>query len=315
MNAVQFSDALGEVNDKYVMEAIAYERRRKRGWLKWGAWAACLGLILTAAIAALPGVLKGPVMPPPAPDPGPVAGGDEQSGTELPQPPGGQAVIINWDNVAVNESESLAPDAARLYRDPDLYLVESWGEEEVTAFYGWNLAPGYIPEGLSDGGRSAAAGVWRERATGGIVEEQAGRGFWSDFWEDGSPKSGDGLYIPTGFTVTASRLGILHCAIYLPDESRTTDFGGVPVTLIHCSLPYGPYDRTRRDPSGLHYMPAGYYDVYVASFTLDGVEYEIESQRLELEELVKITASVINVPPRENFTVGNPPPPSPDFVP
>ena len=53
-------------------------------------------------------------------------------------------------------------------------------------------------------------------------------------------------------------------------------------------------------------MPAGYYDIYTASFTLDGVEYEIMAQRLELEEVIQITASVINRPYREDFVVGNP---------
>ena len=59
MNAEQFSSALGKVNDKYIMEAITYERKKKSGWLKWGMMAACFGLILTAALT-LPGILKGP---------------------------------------------------------------------------------------------------------------------------------------------------------------------------------------------------------------------------------------------------------------
>ena len=42
MNAEQFSSALGKVNDKYIMEAITYERKKKSGWLKWGAMAACI---------------------------------------------------------------------------------------------------------------------------------------------------------------------------------------------------------------------------------------------------------------------------------
>lgn len=46
MNAAQFSHALGKVNDKYIMEAITYERKKKSGWLKWGAMAACLCLII-----------------------------------------------------------------------------------------------------------------------------------------------------------------------------------------------------------------------------------------------------------------------------
>ena len=69
-----------------------------------------------------------------------------------------------------------------------------------------------------------------------------------------------------GFTIRASRLRILHCCLLPVDEERTTDFGGVPVTLSHAALTYG---------DGISNVPAGYYDVYVASFTLDGVEYDI----------------------------------------
>ena len=70
MNAVQFSHALGKVNDKYIMEAITYERKKKSGWLKWGAMAACFGLILTVALTTLPGILRGSnkVEPPPNPN-------------------------------------------------------------------------------------------------------------------------------------------------------------------------------------------------------------------------------------------------------
>ncbi len=46
MNAEQFSGALGKVNDKYIMEAVTYERKKKSGWLKWGALAACLSLVV-----------------------------------------------------------------------------------------------------------------------------------------------------------------------------------------------------------------------------------------------------------------------------
>ena len=74
------------------------------------------------------------------------------------------------------------------------------------------------------------------------------------------------------------------------------------MTITHASLPYGPFDPTQKDPSGLYNKPAGYYDVYVAAFTLDGVEYEVATQRLELEELIKITASIIS--PTEDIIVG-----------
>ena len=69
MNTVQLSNALGKVNDKYILEAIAYERKRSSGLLKWSVLAACFGLILTAVMAALPGISWGPggIVPPPNP--------------------------------------------------------------------------------------------------------------------------------------------------------------------------------------------------------------------------------------------------------
>ena len=59
MNAAQFSSALGRVNDKYIMEAITYERKKKSGWQKWRVMAACLCLIFTVAIVMLSGILDG----------------------------------------------------------------------------------------------------------------------------------------------------------------------------------------------------------------------------------------------------------------
>lgn len=318
MNARQFSNALGDVSDRYIMEAVTYQGRRSGRWLKWAAAAACFGLVVTAAMVSLPGLRDGPggEIPSPSPNtpapavssqPGPIVseGPGETSAGPL-QPPSEREVTIHWDNVAVNESADGTFDTTLRYYDPDLYDMEDWVEEDVVAYYGWNLAPSYIPDGLTGGGNGPGGFLCREKATGNVVEDHGGRGFWSDFWEDGGPKSSDDLYIPTGFSIRASRSGILHCCLLPVDGTKTTDFGGVPVTLSHASLPYGPFDPEKMDPNGLHHLPAGYYDIYVASFILDGVEYEIEAQRLELEELIKITASVINWPYSEDFAVGEP---------
>ena len=53
MNAAQFSSALGKVNDKYIMEAITYERKKKSGWLKLGVIAACLCFIVSATVTGI----------------------------------------------------------------------------------------------------------------------------------------------------------------------------------------------------------------------------------------------------------------------
>lgn len=52
MNADTFSNALGKVNDKFIMEAVEYRKRRIKAWLKWGA-AACLSLIIGTAVTTI----------------------------------------------------------------------------------------------------------------------------------------------------------------------------------------------------------------------------------------------------------------------
>jgi hypothetical protein len=298
MKVENILDAIGAINDEAVPDAEAYKQAKSNSPVKWAAVAACFGLIVTAAIVVLPGLLKGTggVVPPPNSNLGPVVNdNDNQHNDEPLHPPSEREITINWDNVAMNESAGLAPDYSRLYPDPALYEEEIWGQKEIKDYYGWELNVPYIPNGLSGGGQAVTATIYRDKAAGKVIEDQVGRGFWAGFWEDGSPKSDDNIVIPRGFTITVSKLGIIHCGLLLTDEERTTDFGGVPVTLSHTALSYG---------DGISNVPAGYYDIYAASFTLDGVEYEIEAQRLELEEVIKIAASIINTPYSGDFVVG-----------
>lgn len=284
-----------------------------RPWVRYFAAAACLCLALLGAfrLGRAPTVYgpdgPGAVVVPPVPtqsqSPAEVSQVPALAETPRPmQPPQGRQDTIQWRFVEVNESEGLGLDATRLYMDPELYTAEHWDMDQVREYFGWELAPAYIPEDLTGGGQGVGLTVYRDKATGELIEDQAGRGFWVDFWEDGSPKSDDDIVIPRGFTVRCSRLGILHCALLPVDDERVTQFDRTEVVLTHASLPYGPFDPTRQDPSGLYNMPAGYYDIYVASFTLDGVEYEVECQRMELEELIKIVASIIS--PTEDIIVG-----------
>lgn len=300
---------MNEVNLLYVQEAESFGAvKRKNPYIRYFAAAACLCLALLGVFRLGAGpVVPGPdgpgaVVLPPLGSQAPAEADPEESGQPL-QPPQERQDTIQWQFVVVNESEGrLGMDATRLYMDPALYEVEHWDMDQVREYFGWELAPAYIPEGLTGGGEGVGLTVYRDKATGELIEDQAGRGFWVDFYEDGSPKSEDDIVIPKGFTIRASRLGILRCGLLPVEEERVTQFDRTDVVLTHASLPYGPFDPTRRDPSGLYNMPAGYYDVYVASFTLDGVEYEVEAQRMELEELIKIVASIIS--PFEDIIVG-----------
>lgn len=49
MNSKKFSEAMGELDNKYVDEAINYKKKNKKpSWIKWGAMAACLCLVVCA---------------------------------------------------------------------------------------------------------------------------------------------------------------------------------------------------------------------------------------------------------------------------
>ena len=51
MNAKKFSDAMSELDTKYVDEAVNYKKKAKKPiWAKWGAIAACLVLVCVVAI-------------------------------------------------------------------------------------------------------------------------------------------------------------------------------------------------------------------------------------------------------------------------
>lgn len=54
MNSKNFSEAMNLLNSKYVDEAIRYRSKRKiNSWLKWGAAAACLCLVVGGAVTIL----------------------------------------------------------------------------------------------------------------------------------------------------------------------------------------------------------------------------------------------------------------------
>ncbi len=52
MNSKKFSEAMSELGNKYVDEAINYKKKTKKpSWLKWGALAACLCLVIVGVVS------------------------------------------------------------------------------------------------------------------------------------------------------------------------------------------------------------------------------------------------------------------------
>ena len=60
MNAKKFSDAMSELDTKYVDEALNYKKKAKKpGWVKWGAMAACFAVIADLGVGVFQSGLFG----------------------------------------------------------------------------------------------------------------------------------------------------------------------------------------------------------------------------------------------------------------
>ena len=187
------------------------------------------------------------------------------------------------DQIHLNELDAVL-DAARLYYDPELYDYAHWDQESANRYYGKDLTPAYIPDGLT---LSPLGGEWITDKEGNTKEDTVYLGCYHDYHEDGSPKLTEDVFARKGLAITASKIGLLNDCIYvLEDETLTSDIGSVPVTFGYRSMSYGPYDPETHEPSG-------FYDLYTADFVHEGIEYSIVSEQLPLEELVKVTASII----------------------
>lgn len=280
MNTRDFSKAMSAIDNKYIEEAINYKKQAKSySWVKWGA-AACF-FVFAAIFSILPNYIKQQGIIPP----------DEPNGitTDNPihdTPPAASEIHISMENIFVNDIAELS-DAVDNWYDSELYDNVVWDKEAVIKYYGKDLTPVYIPDGLiaAPGNGTAAVIISKD---GHMVSDTIWLNFYHDYYEDGSPKLTENAAACKGFFITASRIGLLNDCIYLlpENEVKTSDIGGTAVTFGYRSMPYGSYDPKTHEPSG-------YYDMYVAEFEHGGTQYQIVAEQMELEELIKVVSSII----------------------
>lgn len=171
---------------------------------------------------------------------------------------------------------------------PRCMIRRSGTPARVADYFGRDLTPPYIPNGLSAaaGNGSAAVVVGKD---GAVVEDTVQLSFYHAYYGDGSPRLTDAVAACKGFSLTASKIGLVKdCCYLLPEnELKVSYIAETPVTFGYRSMPYGPYDP-------LTHAPAGHYDMYVAEFSLDGIQYQIVAEQLAFEELVKVVSSVVS---------------------
>ena len=54
MKKEKLYETIGDINENYVNEAHMTAKKSRPGWLKWGAMAACLALVVMVATVAMP---------------------------------------------------------------------------------------------------------------------------------------------------------------------------------------------------------------------------------------------------------------------
>lgn len=202
---------------------------------------------------------------------------DNPTDTTNDTTPATSEIHISMSNIAMNQiNDSFNTDYARYNPETDVEVV--WNREDIIAYYGTDLVPAYIPDGFSasEDNNKAIAYIGQD---GSVVEDTV----YLDFYNGEAAQNG----IKQGLSITASKIGIVQTCFVLPeDELKTSDIGGTTVAFGHRSVPNGPYDPNTHEPSG-------YYDMYVAEFEHDGIEYEIVAEQMEAEEVVKVVSSII----------------------
>lgn len=272
MNMKHFSKAMSEVDSKYVEEALNYKKKTKRNsWVKWGTMAACFAVVAVAAISVLPNYLNRQGVTPPN-TPNEVITDHSNDDT----PPVTSEIRISMSDMMINQVDGFtSADYVRYNPETDNEVI--WNKEDIAAYYGTDLTPAYIPNGLAASAQNSNSTVYIKQ-DGTVAEDTISLGFYQS--ED--------MTVKQGFSITASKIGIVQTCLYrLPeDEVKTTDIEGTAVTFGYRSMPYAPYNAETHEP-------AGYYDMYVVEFEHNGIEYQIVSEQVDMEEVVKVVASII----------------------
>lgn len=200
--------------------------------------------------------------------------------------PEASVFTVDRSGIILNELKQLTQEDCAWY-NPDQYSYVEWDEKDIEAYYGTGFEPAYIPEGLNESEYNRRAQAVYD-SEGAIVKDTVTCKYYRAYDENGHPTAAQKDPQPKGFTMMISRLGKPGELLYvLPEEElQISDINGNDVIFGYRSESYGPYDPVTKEA-------AGCYDLFDISFEKDGIYYELVSSGLELDEVIKITASVL----------------------
>lgn len=198
-----------------------------------------------------------------------------------PNPAPSQAPYIPRFQTATMNIITGTGSGCLLHFDPQKTYKEVWTWDKIVSYLGCDITPAYIMPGLkmnvkqntqtvifNNDGTLAYDAIWLE--------------YYTEYEDDGSQSIG---FNSTGIRIIASRLGYSRDCVYIwPSEPNETLIGGVSVMLGNQSMDFG----------GTAENPEGYYDIYVAEFTKDGISYQVTSSNIDENEFVKMVTSLVS---------------------
>lgn len=230
MNGKELLRALDQVDEALVADALADAPVKRTRWQKWTAVAACLAL----------------------------AAGTGLWWSQRPY-------VVRLEQVAVTPLADV--QTVEPAYDPAVVTPLSWDAEQVTAYYGRDLAPAYIPENLEAVETTAQALI---ESDGTVVRDMVE----FSYCDAALPESRWMEAEAFSMMVSADQLRVT-CALDPTAPHQVTDIGGVEVSL------------------GAIFQENA-VQCYVAEFTLNDLQYYLEFRQMELAEAVKVVASIVH---------------------
>lgn len=264
MNGKDLLIAMSFVDEKYVHEAdVKYPKKKHfSAFKKYGSLAACFAIIVV--VAGLIYNSETSISPMPIPPISPVVDNSGELDSTLPS-----SFIFSMENVHINDA--IQPVEASLWYDPELYDFVKWGAADISNYFGSELIPAYIPKGLNASENNTTATVITDKQ--GIIVNDVVRQSYFDY----SVPIDSNLY--SGFTLSASKLGLIRDYKYDNDGIQATEIEKTEVIFGYCSMPIGTSEA--------------HYDLYTAEFMLGDIEYQLTAYQMQLDDFVKIVVSVI----------------------
>ncbi|WP_322202342.1 hypothetical protein [Acutalibacter intestini] len=263
MNGKDLMVGMSFVDEKFIQEAETKQIRKSKlsFFNKYISIAACFVILIGTAIGIAS--LKETALPVTQP-PGSIEMVPEES----------DAFLLDMDLIHNNTIDGIGGNDVGY--DPTVYDVRSWNAAEISAYYGKDLRPAYVPAGLTASSyNDHAEPVYTK--DGAVVSDLVTLGFYTGFYEDGSPELFEETGYVKGISIQAAKVGELATCLYLEPETnrQTTDISGTDVTF------------------GVQHISGNVPELYTAEFRSGGIQYLVVGWQIQQEEVLKVVASII----------------------